>query len=95
MQVSNMELVNSLSTGPVDHFLNNLWAICGASVDGTRTSRIVEKPRQLMHLPLADAAVFYRNASLALQEVSVCQPIKGIRRLEKIFVPGCADTKTG
>ena len=53
MQVSNMEVINNLSTGSVDEVLNNLWAICGAPVDCTVEYRIVKMRLRLMHQVVA------------------------------------------
>ena len=48
MRVHNKQVINSLSTIPVRHPLNNMWAICGAQVDCVAASRIVERGLRLM-----------------------------------------------
>jgi len=64
LQVSNMPLINNLSTGSVEQSLNNLWANCGAPVDGLRESRIVKHLGLLMRRAAIRGALFYRNSSL-------------------------------
>lgn len=66
MRVNNKQLINNLSTGLVEHSLNNLWAICGASVDCHLTSRMVEETVPLMRRLAAERPLFYRKRSLAL-----------------------------
>ena len=48
LQVHNIKDINNLSTGTVEHSMNNLWAICGAPVDCCLTSRIVKVVALLM-----------------------------------------------
>jgi hypothetical protein len=53
LQVSNMEVINNLSTRSVDEVLNNLWAICGPPVDCTVEYRIVKMQASFMHQVVA------------------------------------------
>ena len=59
LQVSNMKLMNNLSTEMVDESLDNLWAICGPPVDCLKTSRMVNTRRLLMPAGLSSNVLFY------------------------------------
>ncbi len=59
LQVSNMEVINNLSTESVDEFWDNLWANCGASVDGSQSYRIVEPTSALMQEDGSLKQLFY------------------------------------
>ena len=59
LQVSNMKVMNNLSTESVDEFWDNLWVNCGASVDGSLSSRMVEPASLLMQELGSHAVAFY------------------------------------
>jgi len=59
LQVSNRKVMNSLSTKPMDNLWNNLWVICGATVDGHPASRMVDGSPVLMHSNRLTSALFY------------------------------------
>ena len=59
MQVSNRKVINSLSTKQMDNLRDNLWVICGATVDCRRAYRMVESPRALMHPQRCVGTLFY------------------------------------
>jgi hypothetical protein len=59
LQVSNRKVINSLSTNTVDGSGDNLWAICGATVDCPGTYRIVKKAPVFMHAKRPAGSVFY------------------------------------
>lgn len=82
MRVNNKTLINKLSTGLVERLLNNLWAICGASVDCHRTSRIVKETARLMRRLAAKRPLFYRKRFLAFSKVSRHKQIDDLRPME-------------
>ena len=59
LQVSNRKVMNSLSTKSVGSLWDNLWAICGATVDCRKAYRMVESPRALMHTQRCVGTLFY------------------------------------
>jgi hypothetical protein len=59
LQVSNKKVINSLSTKTVDRSGDNLWAICGATVDCRGTYRIVKKASVFMPGKRSAGCVFY------------------------------------
>jgi hypothetical protein len=59
LQVSNRKVINSLSTKSVGSLWDNLWVICGATVDCRRAYRMVESPPALMHTQHCVGALFY------------------------------------
>ena len=59
LQVSNMKVINNLSTESVDEFWDNLWVNCGAPVDGSMSSRMVERASLLMQECGSCRTVFY------------------------------------
>jgi hypothetical protein len=59
LQVSNRKVINSLSTNTVDGSGDNLWAICGATVDCLEAYRIVKRAPVFMLAQHRSGCVFY------------------------------------
>jgi hypothetical protein len=59
LQVSNKKVINNLSTKSVGSLWDNLWVICGATVDCLGTYRMVESVSALMHAQHCVEALFY------------------------------------
>ena len=60
LQGRNMEVINNLSTSMVEDPEDNMWVICGATVDCHRTYRIVNNAPVLMCSWLPKGRPFYR-----------------------------------
>lgn len=59
LQVSNKKVMNSLSTKSVDDRWDNLWAICGATVDCYPAYRMVERSGAFMRHDCRTRPAFY------------------------------------